>query len=444
MALWAGGDGGTLVHWDGTAWKVSSLPNATSGVVQLLGFSPNDLWAFSSSDSPQHWNGSTWTAATDFAPTVTYGIVSGTHRYQYPAGTFLEYTDCIQVDSSINPGNSGGGLFNIKGEVIGINAMIASPNGTWTGYGFAIPINIARSVAKDLIKTGKVNRGYIGVRIRAVDQTEADAIGLDRPRGVRVDDVTKGEGGDLAGLKQRDVILSVDGHNVDEPNTLQSVIGMHHAGDKVQLRIWRDGKELEKTVTLRPRPDLTSKDGKDDDGENAEAAEEAPSKTTAKIDAIGLAVRNLTAEERDKYHVSNGVMITSIDPASEASDRGLQRNLVITEADYQKIKSAGDLEKIIAELEKRLEGKKTPVKISVLGCVVNGPGEAKEADIGIAAGNALNWRYVLDLKVDGKSIHVDFDDWMYQMDDDVMLNRARMSKFGVTLGEVTLSFRKRR
>ena len=112
--------------------------------------------------------------------------------------------------------------------------------------------------------------------------------------------------------------------------------------------IWRDGKELEKTVTLRPRPDLTSKDGKDDDGENAEAAEEAPSKTTAKIDAIGLAVRNLTAEERDKYHVSNGVMITSIDPASEASDRGLQRNLVITEADYQKIKSAGDLEKIIA------------------------------------------------------------------------------------------------
>ena len=150
-------------------------------------------------------------------------------------------------------GNSGGGLFNIKGEVIGINAMIASPNGTWTGYGFAIPINIARSVAKDLIKTGKVNRGYIGVRIRAVDQTEADAIGLDRPRGVRVDDVTKGEGGDLAGLKQRDVILSVDGHNVDEPNTLQSVIGMHHAGDKVQLRIWRDGKELEKTVTLRPQ-----------------------------------------------------------------------------------------------------------------------------------------------------------------------------------------------
>ncbi len=286
----------------------------------------------------------------NLSSTVTQGIISSLGRSinifdskdkGYGIANF------IQTDAAINPGNSGGGLFNIKGEVIGINSAIASQNGFWTGYGFAIPVNMVKQVAMDLIKHGKVNRGYIGVKIGAVDQTEAEALGLDRARGVRIDNVTKGQAGEQAGLKERDVILAVDGHEVAEANQLQSLIGMHHAGDKVTLHIWRDGKEMDKSVTLKPRADLAENDANDEQADEQDAKEESASKATATLDNVGITVRNLTSDDRDKYHVTNGVMIADVGMASEAMDRGLGRNLVITEAGHQKIKNAGDFEKVI-------------------------------------------------------------------------------------------------
>ncbi|MDP4198526.1 MAG: trypsin-like peptidase domain-containing protein [Bacteroidota bacterium] len=286
--------------------------------------------------------------------TVTQGIISSLGRSinipeegtRSRAGNY-SISNFIQTDAAINPGNSGGGLFDIHGQVVGINAAIASPSGTWTGYGFAIPVNMVRSVAMDLIKNGKVNRGYIGVTIRAVDQTDAQALGLDRARGVRVDGVTEGGAGQAAGLRTNDVILSVDGHAVDEANQLQTLIGMHHAGDKVQLRIWRDGKEVEKSITLKPRPDLADKESPETNPEDAQGQEESANKSSATLDNIGVTVRNVTDQEKDKYHVSNGVIITSVAMASEAFDRGLGKNLVITEAARQKVKTASDFEKII-------------------------------------------------------------------------------------------------
>lgn len=290
----------------------------------------------------------------NLSSTVTEGIISslgrsidipeeGTRSRQgnYSIANF------IQTDAAINPGNSGGGLFDIHGQVVGINAAIASPSGTWTGYGFAIPINMVRSVAMDLIKNGKVNRGYIGVTIKGVDQDEAQALGLDRARGVRVDGVTPNGAGQAAGLKLNDVILSVDGHAVDAANQLQSLIGMHHAGDKVTLRVWRDGKEMDKSITLKPRPDLADKGDEESSSEEPEAKEEASTKSSAKLDDIGMTVRNVNDAEKEKYHVSSGVIVTKIDVASEAYDRGIPMNTVITEAAHQKIKSAGDFERII-------------------------------------------------------------------------------------------------
>jgi serine protease Do len=288
--------------------------------------------------------------------TVTEGIISSTGRYvdifdqsatRGKDGSKYAISNFIQTDAAINPGNSGGGLFNIRGEVVGINAAIASQTGTWMGYGFAIPINMAKSVVTDLIKSGKVNRGYIGVSIGPVDQTLADAIGLDRPHGVLIDKVQPGQAGDLAGLKSQDVILSVDGRNVDASNQLQSMIGMHHAGDKVMLHIWRDGKEFDKSVTLKERADIDDKasDLKDEDEEKPA---ETSTKSTATLDNIGLTVRTVTDDEKDKFHVSNGVMITNEAMASEAMDRGIPRaKAVITEAAHHKVKSAGDFEDII-------------------------------------------------------------------------------------------------
>ncbi len=294
--------------------------------------------------------------------TVTEGIVSSLGRPldlpeadEKDAGAHYNIANFIQTDAAINPGNSGGGLFNIKGEVIGINAAIESTTGMFAGYGFAIPINMAKGVAMDLIKTGKVNRGYIGVQIANVDQTMAEALGLDRPRGVRVDQIVKGGAGEAAGLKQNDVILSVDGHETNASNQLQGMIGMHHAGDRVTLHIWRDGKEMDKTVTLRPREE-TADNESDENTNDQDQAQEESAKSTATLDNIGMSVRTVTADDKDKYHVSNGVVITNVTPASEAYDKGLGRDAVITEAAHQKVTDAGKFEKIIKENEGKAVG----------------------------------------------------------------------------------------
>ncbi len=287
--------------------------------------------------------------------TVTEGIVSSLGRPldifdEKVAASHYGIANFIQTDAAINPGNSGGGLFNIKGEVIGINSAIASTTGMFAGYGFAIPINMAKGVATDLIKTGKVNRGYIGVNIGQVDQTTAQALGLDRPRGVLIDHIVKDGAGEAAGLKQHDVILSVNGQETDAPNQLQGMIGMHHAGDQVTLHIWRDGKEIDKTVTLKARDESADNTSEENSGDREEVQPES-AKSTATLDNIGLTVRTVTADDKDKYHVSNGVVITAVSPASLAADRGLGRDAVITEAAHQRITDAGNFEKIVKENE---------------------------------------------------------------------------------------------
>ena len=279
--------------------------------------------------------------------TVTTGIVSSLGRSinifdQQKTGNY-GIANFIQTDAAINPGNSGGGLFDLSGAVIGINTAIASTTGVYAGYGFAVPINIARSVAMDLIKMGKVNRGYIGVTIRGVDARDAEALGLDRPRGVRIDNVNKGSAGDEAGLRMNDVILAIDGREVNEANELQGMIALRHAGDEVNLRVFRDGREIDKKVRLKPREDANS-DLSDARIVTPEPAEDAE---TAKVEEVGLAVRNLTSEEKDTYDVSAGVMITSVSSGSVAQDRGLVRNLVITKVGSQNVNNVSEFEKAI-------------------------------------------------------------------------------------------------
>jgi len=287
--------------------------------------------------------------------TVTTGIVSSLGRsieiFDRAKTQNYGIANFIQTDAAINPGNSGGGLFNMKGQVIGINTAIASRTGMFAGYGFAVPISMARAVAMDLIKIGSVNRGYIGVQIKAVDQTDAEALGLDRPRGVRIDALTKNGAGEESGLKENDVILSVDGHEVNEANQLQGYIGMHHAGDQVTLRVWREGREIEKIVKLKPRPDMknissVNANSSNDDEDNNTSSNSA-NKESATFENIGMSVRNLTSSDKDKYDVSSGVVITRVSQASEAFDRGLGSNLVITQVAHQPIKNVTDFEKLI-------------------------------------------------------------------------------------------------
>ena len=187
--------------------------------------------------------------------TVTAGIVSSLGRGQLglikdPYGV----ENFIQTDAVINPGNSGGALVDLSGSVIGVNSAIAaSRTGTYIGYGFAIPINLVKSVAKDLMAHGKVSRGYIGVNIGAVDDAIAKSVGLDRPRGIIVQGIVEGGSASKADVKEGDIILKVDGKEVNAPNELQGYIAGKSAGTTVKLTIFRDGKEIERSVTLKAR-----------------------------------------------------------------------------------------------------------------------------------------------------------------------------------------------
>lgn len=283
--------------------------------------------------------------------TVTTGIVSSLGRsieiFEREKTQNYGIANFIQTDAAINPGNSGGGLFDLNGAVIGVNTAIASSTGMYAGYGFAVPVNMAKTVAMDLIKHGKVNRGYIGVIIKAVDDRDAEALGLDRPRGVRVDQINEGSAGEAAGLQLNDVILSVNGREVNEANELQGLIALHHAGDKITLKIFRDGREIEKTVTLRPRTDLETIAANTEADDGDVRSESDASKETATIQSVGLTVRNLNSSDRERYDVTGGVFITTVTPGSEAFDRGLGRNQVITHVARQAIKNVSEFERAI-------------------------------------------------------------------------------------------------
>ncbi len=278
--------------------------------------------------------------------TVTAGIISAVGRggMGLNRGNFA-IENYIQTDAAINPGNSGGGLFTLDGKLIGINTAIASGTGYFAGYGFAIPVDIVRKVALDLINYGKVNRAYIGVTIRAVDDTDAKGLGLPKVQGVIVNDILKHSPADKAGLKTQDVILELDGTPVNSPNQLQTLLLRYRPGDKVTLRIWRDGKELVKEVRLEARDEsvaATDKSAEPSPGESADT------KGPVRFDDLGFSVAPLRPETKDKLDVASGVEVTNVERYSEAYMRGLTPNSVILSVDRKPVDSPGQLRSMIA------------------------------------------------------------------------------------------------
>lgn len=279
------------------------------------------------------------------ASTVTAGIVSAIGRGQlnlirdsYGVENF------IQTDAVINPGNSGGALVDLSGSVVGVNSAIATRGtGTYIGYGFAIPINLANAVAKDLIAHGSVSRGYIGVLIGEVDDAMAKSLGLDRPRGIIVQDLVQGGAAEEADIKVGDVILKIDGRDVNQANQLQSYVATKTAGTDVTLTIFREGKEIERKVELKARESDTRTEPIVDDSK--EESNEI-SNTSATFDGIGMSVRNLTSQEKNKYNVDNGIVISDVKPYGKAYDQRLMQGLLIVEADKKKINNVEDLKNI--------------------------------------------------------------------------------------------------
>jgi serine protease Do len=286
--------------------------------------------------------------------TMTQGIVSALGRNigiidDQQSGYRIE--NFIQTDAAVNPGNSGGPLVNINGEVIGINSAIATTNARYQGYSFAIPLNLAKRVATDIIKFGKFRRGFLGVQIKDVDAVYAKAAGLDKAKGVWVESVTKDAAGDKAGVEDGDIVLSVDGKEVNTVQALQTAIASKHPGEVVALQIWRNKKEIAKKVTLGSRDEEGETVAEKVKSEKDESESNVETEKSIDLKEIGITVKAIDSKIKKHYDVEKGVIVSDIEDLGPAQERGLRKGDVVTDIGDQKISTPEQFEKSIKKMK---------------------------------------------------------------------------------------------
>jgi serine protease Do len=274
--------------------------------------------------------------------TVTAGIVSARQR-DINAG---RYDDFIQTDAAINRGNSGGPMFNLEGDVIGVNTAIFSPSGGSVGIGFAIPSNLASNIIRQLREFGEVRRGWLGVRIQTVNEELAEGLRLEEPRGALVASVTTDGPAEKAGIKQGDVILEFNGRPVAEMRKLPRMVAETTIGDEVPVVVWRKGQE-ETFMVMLGELDIEQI-----------AAVEAPKEDKAeagKVPSLGLELGSITPELRERYELgesTNGVVVTGVDPEGSAAEKGLTPGDVIVEVDQDEVTLPEDVAEKVLEAQK--------------------------------------------------------------------------------------------
>ena len=288
---------------------------------------------------------------------VSVGIISARNR-NINAGP---YDNFIQTDAAINRGNSGGPLFNMYGEVIGINTAIISPSGGSIGIGFAVPTEIAANVVNQLKDHGEIRRGWLGVRIQPVTEDMIDDLKLDSPRGALVSGIIKGGPVDNGTILSGDVILKLDNYEIREMRDLTRVVAESPIGKPLQMVLMRDGKEMTVTVTLGLQPDETRKASAepvradasvDEDSLDPTAPETDPDAATP--DYLGMALATLTAETRKAFNIPEsveGVLITELGEESEAYRKGIRKGDVIVEIAQSFVDTPEAVAEKLAELK---------------------------------------------------------------------------------------------
>jgi serine protease Do len=289
-------------------------------------------------------------APLNLESTVTSGIISAIGRdINILRNDSFSIEDFIQTDAAVNPGNSGGALVNLNGEVIGVNTAIASTEmrGGFVGYSFAVPIDLAKKVMDDIVKYGEVKRGILGVALNEVTAGTAEAYGLDRPKGVLISNVYSNTPAEKAGLQNSDIILSVDGKEVNRPNQLQSIIGRKRPDDTVTLGIFRKGKSRTITATLS---DKISE-------EMQQTASRPTQEPKEEVSEIGVTVQDITPEIASEAGLpknTEGVLVTEV--SSQARRAGFVRGDVIQSVLQhpfeQEIRSVKEFETALEKLEK--------------------------------------------------------------------------------------------
>ena len=250
---------------------------------------------------------------------VTAGIVSAKGR-SIQNNNIGNYVPFLQTDVAINPGNSGGPLFNLDGEVVGINSQIYSRSGGYQGLAFAIPINVAVDVADQIISSGEVSRGYLGVRMSEVDSDLADALGMKKPYGALINDVEEGESADNAGLVPGDVIIEFDRKEIKFSTDLPHVVGQIKPNTEADAKVIRDGEEITLNFVLGELP--VNKDSF------------VPAKTQSSSDPLGLKVADIDRDNPSMTNLPDGVIVSRVSPNSSASGK-ITRGDVITMIQYR-------------------------------------------------------------------------------------------------------------
>ena len=269
--------------------------------------------------------------------TVTSGIISARNR----SIGLSRYEDYIQTDASINSGNSGGPLFDMNGDVIGINTAILGRSGN-VGIGFSIPSNSAKIVIDQLIEFGETKRGWLGVRIQDVTKEIAEVENLDEPRGALVASVAPNSPSEKAGVKAGDIILEFNGERIQEMKELPIIVARTEVGKKVKVKIWRNKKEITKTITL----------GRLETSEDFKVAEKNTPLKEQKIESLKITVRELSKEDiktRNLPNQTSGLVITQIDNNSPLAN-SIEVNSIILEAQKKKIKSSDDLNQAVKKV----------------------------------------------------------------------------------------------
>lgn len=291
----------------------------------------------------------------DIGQTVTMGIISAKGR-RSPSGSDRTYENFLQTDAAINRGNSGGALVNLRGELIGIPSQILSQTGGSIGIGFAIPAKDARGVMDQLLRNGKVSRGMLGVNISPVRPDLAEAFGYKGTKGAFVQNVTPDSPASQAGVKRGDIITEFQGQRIEDSDQLRTLTSQTAPGTSVKFKVWRDGSERDLTAKLAER-DLAANNDKPEENSGGQGNE---------VGGVlsGIRVENITPELSQRYRLpasAKGVVITSIDPSSNAAVAGLGRGMVIEEIARQPISNLNDFNAALQKL-----GNKKSVLLSVL------------------------------------------------------------------------------
>jgi serine protease Do len=276
-----------------------------------------------------------------FENTVTAGIVSAKGR-SLPQENFVPF---IQTDVAINPGNSGGPLFNMRGEVVGINSQIYSRTGGFMGLSFAIPIDVALDIQKQLREKGRVARGRIGVVIQEVTRDLATSFGLERPRGALVNSVEKGSPADRAGVEPTDIILAFDGKPVEGSSDLPRIVGSTRPGTQSSVEVWRKGQTRKLGITVAELQE-------DRIAANAPPGRAKP-QTEAPANRLGIVVGELSAEQKKGLHITHGLVVTDVRPDSKADVRkGDVLLTLVQKGQHTELRSVEQFNRILSGLDR--------------------------------------------------------------------------------------------